>query len=59
MGHGAGKLQVIRHDGKGGFGFEERPFVIMTDGAYVDLGKVTQKTAPIAKMAKARMKIAK
>ena len=57
MGHGAGKLQVIRHDGKGGFGFEERPFVIMTDGAYVDLGKVTNKTAPIAKAAK--MKIAK
>lgn len=56
MGHGAGKLQVIRHDGKGGFGFEERPFVIMTDGAYVDLGTVTRKTAPIAK---GKMAIAK
>lgn len=60
MGHGAGKLQVIRHDGKGGFGFEERPFVIMTDGAYVDLGKVTEKTAPIAKSAaRPRLQIAK
>ena len=49
MGHGAGKVQILRHDGKGGLGFEERPFVIMTDGAYVDLGKVTDKTAPITR----------
>ena len=47
MGYGAGKLQVIRHDGKGGLALEERPFVIMQDGAYVDLGTVTQKTAKI------------
>ncbi len=45
MGHGAGKVQIIRHDGKGGLGVEDRPFVIMQDGAYVDLGKVTAKDA--------------
>ena len=48
MGHGAGAVQVIRHDGKGHLGFEDRPFVIMQDGAYVDLGKVTADTARIA-----------
>ena len=53
MGHGAGKVQIIRHDGKGGIGIEDRPFVIMTDGAFVDLGKVTDATAPIAKASKA------
>ncbi|MBC8133749.1 MAG: hypothetical protein H7X95_12265 [Deltaproteobacteria bacterium] len=40
MGYGMGKLQVIDHDGRGGLRFEERPFVIMQDGAYVDLGVV-------------------
>ncbi|MEZ4465583.1 MAG: hypothetical protein R3F43_14190 [bacterium] len=28
--------QDHRHDGRGGLGFEERPFVIMTGSAYVD-----------------------
>jgi tetratricopeptide (TPR) repeat protein len=41
MGYGMGKLQIIEHDGKGGLRFEERPFVIMEDGAFVDLGTVT------------------
>ncbi len=49
MGHGAGKVQIIRHDGKGGLGIEDRPFVIMQDGAYVDLGKVTGKNAKPSK----------
>lgn len=50
MGHGAGKVQVIRHDGKGGIGIEDRPFVIMQDGAFVDLGTVDAKTArPVRK----------
>jgi len=40
MGYGMGKLQIIEHDGKGGLRFEERPFVIMEDGAFVDLGTV-------------------
>ena len=40
MGYGMGKLQIIQHDGQGGLRFEDRPFVIMTDGAYVDMGEV-------------------
>lgn len=44
MGYGSGKLQVIRHDGKGKLSFEDRPFVIMNDGAFVDLGKVDKRT---------------
>ncbi|MEK7859684.1 MAG: VIT domain-containing protein [Elusimicrobiota bacterium] len=40
MGYGMGKLQVIEHDGKGGLGFEERPYIVMTDGAFVELGVV-------------------
>ena len=40
MGYGMGKLQIIEHDGKGGLRFEERPFVVMADGAYVNLGTV-------------------
>jgi tetratricopeptide (TPR) repeat protein len=40
MGYGLGKLQIIDHDGKGGFTFEERPFVVMVDQAFVDLGVV-------------------
>jgi hypothetical protein len=38
MGYGMGKLEIIDHDGKGGLTFEERPFVVMVDQAYVDLG---------------------
>ncbi|MCY1066616.1 AgmX/PglI C-terminal domain-containing protein [Nannocystis sp. RBIL2] len=38
MGYGMGKLQIVQHDGKGQLKFEERPFVIMKDRAYVDLG---------------------
>ena len=41
MGYGMGKLQIIEHDGKGGLKFDERPFVVMTDRAFVDLGRVT------------------
>jgi len=40
MGYGMGKLQVIEHDGRGGLSFEERPFVVMQDGAFVELGSV-------------------
>ncbi len=42
MGYGMGKLQIIDHDGHGRLSFEERPFVVMTDGAYLDMGKVTR-----------------
>jgi hypothetical protein len=38
MGYGMGKLEIIDHDGKGGLFFEQRPFIIMQDRAYVDLG---------------------
>jgi hypothetical protein len=41
MGYGMGKLQILEHDGKGGLKFEERPFVIMTDHSFVDLGTIT------------------
>jgi hypothetical protein len=40
MGYGMGKLEVIEHDGNGKLSFEERPFVVMIDHAYVDMGKV-------------------
>jgi hypothetical protein len=36
-----GKLEVVQHDGKGELKFDERPFVIMQDGAFVQLGTVT------------------
>jgi tetratricopeptide (TPR) repeat protein len=38
MGYGMGLLQIVRHDGQGKLSFEDRPFVIMNDHAYVDLG---------------------
>ncbi len=40
MGYGMGKLEIIEHDGKGGLRFEERPFIIMQDHAFVNLGTV-------------------
>lgn len=39
MGYGMGLLEIQRFDGKGGLTFEDRPYVIMNDHAYVDLGK--------------------
>jgi tetratricopeptide (TPR) repeat protein len=38
MGYGMGLLQIVRHDGGGKLAFEDRPYVIMNDHAYVDLG---------------------
>lgn len=40
MGYGMGKVEVIDHDGKGGITFDERPFTVMEDHAFVDLGVV-------------------
>ena len=40
MGYGMGKLEIIEHDGKGTLKFEERPYVVMVDQAFVDLGTV-------------------
>jgi hypothetical protein len=39
MGYGMGEVQVIDFDG-GGAKVEDRPFVVMVDQAFVDLGKV-------------------
>jgi hypothetical protein len=38
MGYGMGLLETQRFDGKGGLTFEDRPYVIMTNQAFVDLG---------------------
>jgi hypothetical protein len=40
MGFGMGKLEVIDHDGSGGLTFEEHPYVVMIDHAFVDLGTI-------------------
>ena len=45
MGYGMGKLEIIQHDGKGGLVFDQRPFVIMKDRAFVPLGTLE---APLA-----------
>lgn len=47
MGYGMGLLEIVRHDGKGQLAFEHRPYVVMSDGAYVDLGKVDANTAAL------------
>jgi len=47
MGYGMGLLQIVRHDGKGGLAFEDRPYIVMVDGAFVDLGTVDVTTAAI------------
>ncbi len=40
MGFGMGLLEIQRFDGKGGLTFEDRPYVIMNDHAYADLGYI-------------------
>ena len=42
MGFGMGSMMVIDYDGAGSATFRDRTFVIMVDGAFVDLGKVTR-----------------
>ena len=39
MGYGMGKVEIVEHDGHGGLKLEERPFVVMNDQAYVELGE--------------------
>src|SRR5262249_26337504 len=39
MGYGMGLLQIVRFDGHS-FAFEDRPYVIMQDEAYVSLGSM-------------------
>jgi uncharacterized protein YfaP (DUF2135 family) len=46
---GTGKLEIVEHDGKGQLFFDQRPFVVLKQRAYVDLGLVSQppsKTPP-------------
>ena len=38
MGYGMGLLQIQKFDAQGNLSFEDRPYVIMTDQAFVDLG---------------------
>lgn len=51
MGYGMGKVQIVEHDGRGGLRFDERPFVVMNDQAYVSLGKVNAGAAKTGKLA--------
>jgi hypothetical protein len=41
MGYGMGKLQIVQHDGSGHLKFDDRPFIIMKDGADATLGQLT------------------
>jgi outer membrane protein OmpA-like peptidoglycan-associated protein len=41
MGHAMGAVQVIEHDGHGRLGFATLPFVLMREGAALDIGAVT------------------
>lgn len=43
MGFGFGQVQIVLHDGSGHLHIDTRPFVVMTDDAYVDLGLVGVK----------------
>ena len=45
MGYGMGRVEVIHHDGEGRLTFEQRPFVVMKDEAFVDLGAVERPPA--------------
>ena len=38
MGYGMGLLQILESDGNGKLSFQDRPYVIMNDHAFVDLG---------------------
>jgi tetratricopeptide (TPR) repeat protein len=40
MGYGMGLLRIVEHDGDGVLSFDQRPFVVMNDRAFVELGKV-------------------
>lgn len=42
MGYGIGLLRVVEHDGNGVLCFDQRPFVEMHDGAFVDLAGKTE-----------------
>lgn len=39
---GAGKVEIVEHDGDGQLSFDQRPFVVLKQRAYVDLGLVSR-----------------
>ncbi|HEX6242797.1 MAG TPA: VIT domain-containing protein [Polyangiales bacterium] len=41
MGYGMGLLEAVEHDGKGTLRFDEHPFVIMKDKAFLELARLT------------------
>ena len=43
MGYGMGKLEIVYHDGRGNLSFEQRPFIVMNDGAYLDIGEIHKR----------------
>lgn len=49
MGFGMGKVQIVRHDGRGNVELEERPFVIQSEKGRVDLGVVDAAPQTVAK----------
>ncbi|MDC0673115.1 VIT domain-containing protein [Nannocystis radixulma] len=44
--YGAGKVQIVEHDGEGQLYFDERPFLVLKQRGYVDLGALTGSLAP-------------
>jgi tetratricopeptide (TPR) repeat protein len=42
MGYGMGTLEILHRDARGAISFEHRPFIVMNDKAYVDLGSVAR-----------------
>lgn len=42
MGYGMGALQIVQHDGQGNLKFDDRPFVVMQDHAFLELGTVSK-----------------
>jgi tetratricopeptide (TPR) repeat protein len=51
MGYGMGRLEIIDHDGQGNLRFETRPFVVMNDGAFLDLGRYAAAKAQLVEPA--------
>jgi hypothetical protein len=35
-----GKLEILEHDGQGNLRFDEHPFVIMKDKAFIELARL-------------------
>ena len=46
---GTGKLEIVEHDGQGQLFFDQRPFVVNKQRAYIDLGMVSKPPSQMAK----------